>query len=103
MARLHKDIVASNYISGVKTAISDVRGLLKDFEALYAGLPEGQRPVHGFVEVLDFNHVDVARHGRPIARIEVHHDRSDIDTYHHTDEEKFLDIARRHGYEHASL
>ncbi|HIG96985.1 MAG TPA: hypothetical protein HA230_01425 [Candidatus Aenigmarchaeota archaeon] len=98
MAHLHKDVKAPSYLSGVVIAVSDARTLVKDFVALYSDRPEGEQIAYGFVDVLDFNRIDVAKDGKPIARIEVHHDREDIETFSHSEEQRFLEEAKRHGY-----
>ena len=93
VSHLHRDIEGKSYFSGVLTAVADRYRLTRDFLGQF-----GVQASTGWVD-MDPHYVDVAVDGNPVARIESHHNREDVDVY--TDHPKaaiFEEEAKRRGY-----
>lgn len=95
IARLHRDVESSGYFSGVWKAIKNRSSLVSGL-ARYFG--DGNSFRYGWHD-FDPHTIDVAVDGVPIARIESHHDREDVDVFlEHPDSDKFLKEALKRGY-----
>lgn len=94
VAHLHRDVKEKGYLSGVWAAIRNRTALAHEF-ARYLDGDSFRYGWHDF----DPHTIDIAFGGMPVARIESHHDREEIDVYlEHPKAAKFIEEAIMRGY-----
>ena len=95
ISHFHRDVKEKSYLSGVWTAIRNRSALARGF----AGYFHNDTLHYGWCD-FDPHTIDIAVDGKPIARIESHHNREDIHVYNdHPKADKFIVEALRRGYE----